>query len=210
MTGVEFVSLHGVALDCDEDHTILKKYHSSGIGWNASAVSAPLLEGGDCWLKGISFSPVGTDRSFMVGLSSESLRATDGYSCIDFAVCCEAGGRLSIFEAGVWQGTHGTYDLGDRVEVTISDCVEYRVNGALRYKGGSPVFPLCARLCANHAGPFLVDLSWVRPKPVHRWPEITLDDVKWITHPKKKHAEGYFSAEPWMLEQQLSTLPVFK
>src|SRR4029453_13792313 len=78
----------------------------------------------------------------IVGLSHGNTNRS--WDDIDFGLYALANGTLRIYERGVFRGTFGTYQAGDKLRVAVvAGTVRYTRNGTVLYTSTvAPVFPL--------------------------------------------------------------------
>ncbi|MGM9516929.1 hypothetical protein ACS5PK_21975, partial [Roseateles sp. DB2] len=95
--------------------------------WSSSVRSRIGYTGG----ASVSFRAAQTEKHFMVGLNSDP--STDaGYRGLDWAMYCNPGGQLHVYESGVYKGGIGDYAAGDALSVSYDGkAVNYIRNGVV-------------------------------------------------------------------------------
>src|SRR6185436_12181459 len=121
---------------------------TSGIGWNAGAVSTKALGSGNGYLEFTATGPL-SDR--IVGFAPTD--HVSSYLDILFGLELSDGGNIWLIESGQFVGVLGSYAAGDRFRVAIeSGVARYYRNGVLFYQGGPvSVYPLWAGAALFHA-----------------------------------------------------------
>jgi hypothetical protein len=113
---------------------------SASIGWdNAGAVSSKSLAAGDGY---VEHTVRETNSYRIIGLSNGNTNLS--WDDIDFGFYTLANGTLRVYERGVFRGTFGTYQTGDRLRVSVSGgVVRYIRNGVVVYTSTmAPAYPL--------------------------------------------------------------------
>jgi hypothetical protein len=112
----------------------------SGWGWNAGAVSSQSVSSGTACAE---YTVTNAAGYVMFGLSKGD--TNQDYPDIDFALYAYgATQQLYVYEGGVAKGLFGTYQVGDRLRVSVeNNAVTYRKNGVLLYTSTlAPDYPL--------------------------------------------------------------------
>jgi hypothetical protein len=118
-------------------NTITKSVAS---GWgNSGAVSSKSLASGDGY---VEHTVRETNTYRIIGLSNGNTNLS--WDDVDFGLYTLANGTVRVYEKGVFRGTFGTYQAGDRLRVAVAGgVVRYTRNGTVLYTSTvAPVFPL--------------------------------------------------------------------
>ena len=141
----------------------LEKDSGGSNTWNAGAMSTQSL----------SASPEPQSVTFMckvggsvaAGLTNQESGLS--YEDIQFAVSCQADGKLSVFESGTYVGAFGDWATTDVYKVQVTGTtVQYYKNGEVFYSSATPAtFPLHVDVSMIGEGTKLSDVAMCVPSP---------------------------------------------
>jgi hypothetical protein len=119
---------------------------ASTYAWDTGAVSTKAIASGDGYLE---FTATETNTARMCGLGQGD--TNQGYADIDYAIFLGEDGVIYLYEFGVYRGSFGTYDAGDKFRVSIEGgAVKYRRKGNLLYSSTiAPTYPLLVDTSLN-------------------------------------------------------------
>jgi len=178
MDAVLFDELSGVAVESGSGSHVLTKLDTCSLDeYDAIAISIHTIGGPGDSRRGISFTFLSPDATFVIGLKShtegrpQGIPATQGYADIEFAVgnfgpTTWLGGRrwTGVIELGSCIANFDHVSPGDKLDIALnsSGCMEYRVNGRVLYESRrEAAYPLRVKLVAQSHGKLVSDLRWI-------------------------------------------------